>query len=1226
MDVSKRMRFMRLGLAWLAIVPCGLLAPSMGQEAVQTAYPPYLGERVVLVDVPNAEAYGGLSEAIARVEASSDERYYVVVIPSSGQGTRATSDYADELYARWSRGGQGFDPARSVLIVISLGNRQVAMRASDDLQMKYGLRGERIERTLIGPVFLPLAREGRLPAAARALVEATEKYIDERRDESDKQRLERARNAEQVKRDAADAVGTAARLLEEAQAELAEKRGQGLGVGGIAADVGRAAEALGTLKGRQETEPGVVLDQAKGLQHDLEEALGQLRDLPARKASALKRLDEITQQAQALEAAIEQARKDGEAVEPGAQALQAILGERDAMAARVVEDPIGADRKGLELAERLGALREEVAALPGIRRQREAKMAQMMRQLQAWDASLTRAGRSGVMITQPRQEYARVSEALGKLVSEPVSDEAATLRELTRIESDLNAQTRALEILRQRHVFFTRTVPVVLFTVFGTIVGVSVWALWLRKRRAGDTAERRIKQVRAQATEVMEGLDRLKERHREILIVDPDFQQPMQGETLKVYMQAQDDLKQLWDRWLGIMEQLEEAQAEVRKAKGFHVEPLEKAERMLKDPKLLAEIQAGGEAVKGTLDKLDRAHEEAASRLEEMEAADAGLSEPLGGLERSGLPVDPYEAERGAIRELKEKIRMRLAADPLGAQEAIEAARQRLRGLEARVGQIAERHARSLELMSEIEAAREAASQQRAGGLRLDEEGGNPDVPLATAREAHARALEALRAGDPDEAGRALDASHAAVSQARQAMEQVVAAKSRLEREIPEERAAYTGLRGRIDQAAGDLESLRGSHAASTWREVEHHVEKARELAEGIPVRLAEAAKLSDGETQRYGAGVAALEQAQRLRREAEALSSGVSQRKGELDRVKGDCEAGWRDLAEQGRLLGKLIEQNGGIVPAEGRENLSQIMMQQRELERLMGEPRADWLEIQRRLARIRESLAVAREGVERSLQAHQALRQRSAQLSARADRVVRLLQSEQKDRPPANLRYKEARRQLDVIDQALRSGTGDWESLLQLTNEVEGELKRSEELAKEDIRLANLAIEELESAERSVRAARGFSVLGASADTRAAESILGQAQQLLQQQDYEHAIQQATAAEHAAREAFRSAERVALARREQMEAERRRRAAEELARRNRQLPVPGGIPPEAWVIAGEALDGIMRGFPLGGGVTITTGGGSRGAGGKPRVGGGGGAGQGSWNDPGPASGQGSW
>ncbi len=71
----------------------------------------------------------------------------------------------------------------------------------------------------------------------------------------------------------------------------------------------------------------------------------------------------------------------------------------------------------------------------------------------------------------------------------------------------------------------------------------------------------------------------------------------------------------------------------------------------------------------------------------------------------------------------------------------------------------------------------------RDQGLKLVEEGGNPDLPLQQGVEAHAETLTALRAGDPDSAAQKLEAAQAKLQEARTTLESVQKAKAFCERE-----------------------------------------------------------------------------------------------------------------------------------------------------------------------------------------------------------------------------------------------------------------------------------------------------------------------------------------------------------------------------------------------------------------------------------------------------------
>src|SRR5262245_41868492 len=108
-----RDRPVRLLAALLAVVVgfplSGLAAPPI---------PDYTGQRVTVLDEP-AEVYRSLGDQIAAIEKKSRQTYYIVVVPTSGEGPAATRDFTDALYRKWlsqSAGtAQRLDPDRSVI-------------------------------------------------------------------------------------------------------------------------------------------------------------------------------------------------------------------------------------------------------------------------------------------------------------------------------------------------------------------------------------------------------------------------------------------------------------------------------------------------------------------------------------------------------------------------------------------------------------------------------------------------------------------------------------------------------------------------------------------------------------------------------------------------------------------------------------------------------------------------------------------------------------------------------------------------------------------------------------------------------------------------------------------------------------------------------------------------------------------------------------------------------
>jgi chromosome segregation ATPase len=176
---------------------------------------------------------------------------------------------------------------------------------------------------------------------------------------------------------------------------------------------------------------------------------------------------------------------------------------------------------------------------------------------------------------------------------------------------------------------------------------------------------------------------------------------------------------------------------------------------------------------------------------------------------------------------------------------------------------------------------------------------------------------------------------------------------------------------------------------------------------------------------------------------------------------------------------------------------------------------------------------------------------------LRTHADRVGHLLSSNTADRASANERYRGARLALDRLLEDSRSPRPDWTRMSTRARDVESDLSRAEQLAKEDIKLAEQATGEIAETERVIREARSFREHGFTPDLGAAESELAQARGSLMSQGYEEAIRLANAAEQMARTAHQECRARAL------------RYQQELAQQAQQAAQPSAspnLPAEAW------------------------------------------------------------
>ncbi len=174
--ISNKLRNRRL-VAWAPLV--FLTGTAAFAQPLKAPFPP-LTEKRVYVETGVTDSFAGLESQIAKLERSSPQTYYVVVVRSSGTGTKATTDYVQELRDAWrkqtSQSGRSFDLERSVIIVAALENRQIALLPGTTLRDRFGLRSEVVRDELIQPV-LGLAREQKYAQAISALLNKTNNWI-----------------------------------------------------------------------------------------------------------------------------------------------------------------------------------------------------------------------------------------------------------------------------------------------------------------------------------------------------------------------------------------------------------------------------------------------------------------------------------------------------------------------------------------------------------------------------------------------------------------------------------------------------------------------------------------------------------------------------------------------------------------------------------------------------------------------------------------------------------------------------------------------------------------------------------------------------------------------------------------------------------------------------------------------------------------------------------------
>lgn len=894
----------RLSLAFVAFA---LSFAGRGHAQSVPSVPPFTGDCVISVNVP--DEYRGLREEIRRIESSSERTYFAVITDTVGGQPEADRAFADRIAESWKRapaaGGKSFDPKRSVLMVVAIGDRKIAVHPGTELQGKYGLRGSIIDNELVRPYFIPEARNGNYAAGVRKLVVAIEERI--------------------VRADGDDKL---------------------------------------TLRPPSET---------------------------------------------------------------------SVAG----------------------------------AGTPA---------------------------RSGA--------------------------------------------------------FLGRTLPMILGGILAGLVAFTLASLYLRHYWAKRSYRAKLKAFQDRVLGIVDKLDALKERHKLLPFAEPDYSEPMTGETLGLYHNVQDRLSKLWDRWLELMDGLDQAKRKADNAGLLAVRPYLEAESHLEATKPFEEIGALLPPCEADLDKLSQAHGQSQAELKAVEDEAAKLKELLDELKACGLPVEPYELAHKEAEQVTEQGRKLFRSDPIGARGIFHQALEKVAALR-------ERHQRAIGIARDLKQAEAAIDEVersvkeiRDRGFKLDEPDAAPDPLLAAARGRAAESWASLREANADAAATRLEQARNLTEQARQFTQRA----TELKKANGEDLAAWPKGDARIKSLLGAARGFRDEmvrdYAPESFADIADAVPQAEKgLAEAESL-IEEAARANAEDQQHYVRAASLINRAKLALRLSENLLRATSQRCQDLGKLRGETQQALRDAKGEADRIRQFLGANVQILGDLPRNALERATADLRQREGEASASRPNWTELAQGVAAIRSSLADIKQQGEAQIQSYQQLTARWGQVRARAKEIGQLLDTNEHDRPRANQRYRDATQDLDRIEASAQVPGSDWTSLTEAMNEAERDLNEAERLAREDIALGRQAGEEILSAEREIRRARGFVQYGVTANIQAASRQLNEAEAMLNRQEYERSIELANAARAGAREALLFAQREADRRRMQMD--QRRRAS----------PPPAGFP----------------------------------------------------------------
>jgi hypothetical protein len=693
--------------------------------------------------------------------------------------------------------------------------------------------------------------------------------------------------------------------------------------------------------------------------------------------------------------------------------------------------------------------------------------------------------------------------------------------------------------------------------------------VWLARVRTRNSVASKIKEYKKQAVAVMDQLDALKARLKLLPTENPEFKEPMSGATLALYETTQTNITALWDRWLEVMDVLDKAQALAQKDTALGTEKLKEAEKLVSDPKVFQQIDQEAKACAANMDQLNQAHEHARAAAQEVVQSQKDVQTNVQKVEHEGLPTVPYKPEIDGIADQARQAGGILTPDPVGARGSLDQARLRATTLRERIEQILQRYDEGRKVSAELASLGQQVAGHRQQGLRLDEEGGNPDQSIAQTFQKLEALRTAVHEGDAQTALQQLQTARDMLTRSQETVDGVLKARDLCQRDLPERVRETRRLREAMNQYEAFQDELRRDFAAGSWQAVSGHLDQARHLLDSFDGKTDEAREASSTTTQQYLVGARLLGQVSQEQLAVLQLMSAVGDQLAALKAVREECQGALRNLDEQDRTAQRFFLQNDQAIGSMARGTLDSARQSREQLSALQRERPPDWPRIRQALAGTLEEYGIACNQAEADLQAYQQLSAEYSRVRQDAARVRAFLSSHQEDRLAANQHYQNAEDALARAE-AESSGTGkEWARWLELVRGASADLAHAERLAREDVRVAHQAEAEIRAAVDALGQARAYFSMGVTVGTREAESQLALADQSYRSQNYEEAIRAAAAAIQHVRQAHAQAAQQASMLQMAAEADRRRTA---MPATDGAFLAAGGISASGAAIAGAA------------------------------------------------------
>ena len=587
---------------------------------------------------------------------------------------------------------------------------------------------------------------------------------------------------------------------------------------------------------------------------------------------------------------------------------------------------------------------------------------------------------------------------------------------------------------------------------------------------------------------------------------------------------------------------------------------------------VLDEIETLFDVTNKGLATIKDAIEGAEQNKKDIEALDAEMTALKIQLETTGLSFDAYALRYGKLIEGKTAFLAILEEDPLDAftnSEEVETGFESLKaditralgiqksfaGTVAAIGKATQKVSgmRAYPVVYSYPLAGAETKGMAAEATYLLNEDGGPDTLIAQANEHFDNARKACLAGSLDKATDEKANAEKAAAEVLAMVDDILAAKALVERQVKPVRTNLGKLQGDIPSATTAVTELKSEFLAKNFPGEAEKLTTANELADSTDAELANVKKAYD--EQRYLAA----------RRRLVSLTNNIQHSIDELVEVHSRL-AKLRQLKKHAKDTVSRATQHATALAAKLKSNAFTtsaqtdaayatqtpiLTAQQNDV----GKDITDWAEA----AYKADDLEAAYKAVDKAIddqrsQHANAVSAVSALSAAISDATGYVRESD--TRQPAKTKLAEANSALSSVEASIKVAKSDWAAIARQANDAKSKASEAKSLAQADKAAADGARSAISSARSNISGTRTSFNHGVTASLSSANSLLGQAERALSAGNYEDAKrlanQASSEADQAEREALaRVAAIVAEIERQRRERERQEREAREARER---------------------------------------------------------------------------